>query len=46
MQANRGWVCTGSRYAGKKMCARRASLREETDNKGMNIRNQNGFTVE
>jgi hypothetical protein len=23
MKANRGWVCTGSRYAGKKMCARR-----------------------
>ena len=46
MQANRGGICNGSRYSGKKMFARREFVREEWVDKGMNIRNQNCFTVE
>jgi hypothetical protein len=35
-----------SRYAGKEKSARRAFVREEWVKKGINVRNQNGFTVE
>ena len=42
MKANKGGICTGSRYAGKEMFARRGFVGEEWLDKGMNIRNQNG----
>jgi hypothetical protein len=46
MQANREGTFNGSRYAGKTMFARRTFVREELVIEVMNIRNQNGFTVE